>query len=132
MKRLFNYIKTTKLWALLMLPILLIIRLVVGIRYRAIRALLHLRARLQQATLRTAIYNADKDKEKTGRKNMVVFNSTQGVYEPVQKKLLKRIAKAKKPQAIRNGYRTAKAEKKAPISIHRVKVIENKSLYVTK
>jgi hypothetical protein len=43
-----------------------------------IKKLLSLRAKLQLGSLRVAIGEADKDKAKTDRKNMVVFNAYSG------------------------------------------------------
>jgi hypothetical protein len=87
---------------------------------------LALRAKLQIGSLREAIGGADKDKEKTGRKNMVVFNAHSGKYEPIQKKLLKAHAnstKNKSNKAMTEG-RKKMMEKKKParvIDIDKVK-----------
>jgi hypothetical protein len=97
-----------------------------------VKKLLAFRAKLQISSLRAAIGEADKDKEKTGRKNMVVFNTVSGKYEPIQKKLLKKAANAKEQSAVKNGFRAKKAKKKTSITSERVKQIEEKSLYVTK
>lgn len=100
-----------------------------------IQRLLNLRARLQISSLREAIQGADKDKQHTGRKNMVVFNSTAGKYEPVQKKLLKIASnntKNKNNKAMTPGrIRVMKKQKPRVFDPERVKQIENKSLYVT-
>jgi hypothetical protein len=103
-----------------------------------IKKLLSLRAKLQIGSLREAIGLADKDKEKTGRKNIVVFNSHSGKYEPLQKKGLKRLAengKNKSNKAMTDGRKRVLAKqkrKKRIIDQDKVKSIEEKSLYVTK
>jgi hypothetical protein len=104
-------------------------------KVRLIRYLLRLRAKLQISSLKEAIHDADKDKEKTGRKNMVVFNTTSGKYEPVQKKLLKaatRVGKNKSNKALTEGRkRMLKQTRERAFTNERVKQIEKKSLYVT-
>jgi hypothetical protein len=102
-----------------------------------VKRLLRMRARLQMGTLRHAIHDADDDKKKTGRKNMVVFNSTGGKFEPVQKKMLKKAAnltKNKSNKAMTKGRKKMLKGKKngRVINMDRVKQIEEKSLYVTK
>jgi hypothetical protein len=102
-----------------------------------VKKLLALRAKLQIGSLREAIGGADKDKEKTGRKNMVVFNAHSGKYEPIQKKLLKAHAnstKNKSNKAMTEGRKKMMVKKKPArvIDIDKVKSIEEKSLYVTK
>lgn len=103
-----------------------------------IKRLLALRAKLQIGSLRVAINEADKDKAKTGRKNMVVFNAYSGKYEPLQKKALKVYANAtknKSNKAMTEGRKKAMAQqkrKKRIIDSDRVKTMEEKSLYVTK
>lgn len=87
--------------------------------------------KLQLKTLRGAIAAADADKEKTGRKNMVVYNTTTKSFEPMQKKALKHAAKAKVQEEVKKGFRQPKAKKVTPIKSQRVRVIEKKSLYVT-
>lgn len=103
-----------------------------------VRKLLEMRARLQIRSLGVAIGEADKDKGKTGRKNMVVFNTVSGKYEPIQKKILKRAAEKDKNnsnKAMTEGRKRelAKQKRKKRIIDHdRAKRIEEKSLYVTK
>lgn len=101
-----------------------------------IKKLLSLRAKLQITSLKEAIGLADKDKEKTGRKNMVVFNTYSGKYEPLQKKLLKNAANATKNRsnkAMTEGRKKMLKKRKARIiDMNRVHQIEEKSLYVTK
>lgn len=98
--------------------------------------LLHvLRGRLHVQSLREAIHNADKDKEQTGRKNMVVFNTANAEFEPVQKRLLKFLAAKNKQK--NNGKRTdgrkkfTKPVKKRVLTGEKVKQVEKNSLYVT-
>ena len=102
---------------------------------KQIRKLLHRwNTKLQFASLRTAIHDADKNKIETGRKNIVVFNTSQSVFEPVQKKTLKAIAnnmKNKSNKAMTPGRKKMMKKHKRPVDIHRVKQIEKKSLYVT-
>jgi hypothetical protein len=104
-----------------------------------VRLLVRWRSKLQFGTLRQAIHDADDNKEATGRKNMVVFNSTSGQFEPVQKRMLKnatRAGKNKSNKAMTDGRKRMLAQNKGKkgrvISIDRVKHIEKKSLYVTK
>lgn len=106
------------------------------VRNWIIKRLLKLRAKLQIGSLRLAIDDADKDKENTGRKNMVVFNSHSGKFEPIQKKVLKAASKSgknKSNKAMTEGrVRMMKPKKKRYIDVNRVHQIEEKSLYVTK
>lgn len=88
---------------------------------RVVKFLLKIKSKHQLETLRTAIHAADSDKEKTGRKNMVIYNSTTKKFEPVQKKILKQVSKIQKQKGIK---RTMKSQ--------RIKQIEKKSLYVTR
>ena len=112
---------------------------------KQIVAWLHrLRGRLHIQSLRKAIIDADKDKEKTGRKNMVVMNTASGAFEPVQKRLLKFLSQKNKGDGDtgrvkvrrRNGRVKVVGRKKAKavnktITPERVHQIEKKSLYVT-
>lgn len=86
-----------------------------------IRFLFKIKTKYSLGTLREAIHEADNDKKKTGRKNMVIYNSTTKTFEPVQKKLLKQVANHNKRKKI-----------KSDININRIKQIEKKSLYVTR
>lgn len=101
-----------------------------------IKKLLSLRAKLQLGSLRVAIGEADKDKAKTDRKNMVVFNAYSGKYEPLQKKALKAHANSRKNKsnkAMTEGRKKMMKKKPARvIDMEKVKQIEEKSLYVTK
>jgi hypothetical protein len=96
-----------------------------------------IRAKLQIATLRTAIAEADKDKAETARKNMVVFNTLTGQFEPIQKKVLKGLSMATKNKnngALTEGRKRAlRMQKKKPryFTSEKVKETEKKSLYVT-
>jgi len=104
-------------------------------RKQLVSQLLKLKGKLHIHSLRKAINDADADKEETGRKNMVVFNTTTGEFEPVQKKLLKTAAKVTKNK--NNAARTkgrvkfAKPVKKRYITTERVNKTEKNSLYVT-
>lgn len=71
---------------------------------------------LRTQSLRKAIADADADKQKTKRKNIVVFNSDTQQFETVQKKQLKQAVKSK---AIKS------------LDWDRVKRIEKKALYAT-
>lgn len=88
---------------------------------------------MQLGTLRTAIHDADKDKAETDRKNIVVFNSTANIYEPVQKRMLKFVAKNKTQKKVANGFKQPKAyvKRNKSITLDRIKEVEKKSLYVT-
>lgn len=99
-----------------------------------------LAVRLHIRSLRTAINEADKDKEKTDRKNIVVFNTSSGSFEPVQKRLLKNVAHAGKntnnaaltKSRRRRGGVVAIGKKKTAVDTNKVKLVEKKSLYTTK
>lgn len=99
------------------------------------RWLIRLRGKLQIQSLRFAIEDADKDKAKTGRKNMVVFNKETGKFEPIQKRLLKvasRNSKNKSNKAMTDGRkRMMKQTKKRVFTPEKVKSLEKKSVYVT-
>lgn len=117
---------------LLIIPILLAFVLLLRVfRGRIRQWLIQLRAKLQIRSLRTAIADADKDKKETNRKNLVVFNTVSGKFEPLQKKMLKRMAAIKEQPKVLNGYKQQKAVKKYNITGDKVKVVEKKSLYST-
>lgn len=97
------------------------------IRMRVIR----LSHKLKMQTLRQAINDADKDKAKTGRKNIVVYDTDTQEYRTTQKKLLKSAANAKERLATPNGFRRPPAKKLTPLSHERVRTIERKSPYAT-
>lgn len=94
-----------------------------------------LKYKLQIQSLRSAIKEADDDKEETGRKNMVVFNQQGGNFETIQKNLLKRLAnknKNKNNAKMTEGRKKfMQKKKKTYITTDKVKTIEKKSLYVT-
>lgn len=120
------------------LPIILAIGTVLLLlrifRVRIVRWLIKLRSRLHIQSLRTAISEADKDKAETQRKNMVVFNTVSGQFEPLQKKVLKQIeqkGKNKNNGKMTEGRKKFMREKKKLLN-QPVKQIEEKSLYVTK
>jgi hypothetical protein len=116
--------------------ILLVMLPFIWIRNQVVKYLIRLRSKLHIRSLRTAINGADKDKDLTGRKNMVVFNTASGEYEPLQKRLLKNAARAgknKSNKAMTPGRKKMmKVRKKRILDPHRINQIENKSLYVTK
>lgn len=124
---------TIFLIAAIMITLLILIRI---FRKRIIQWLLRLRAKLQIQSLRKAIWDADKDKEKTDRKNLVVFNLSTGKYEPIQKKLLKiaaNVNKNKNNAAMTEGRkRFMKKRKERSFDPERIRTMEQKSLYVTK
>ena len=115
--------------------ILIIAILAFLFRNKLIEMLHVLRGRLHVESLREAINNADKDKEQTGRKNMVVFNTANSEFEPVQKRMLKFLAAKGKQK--NNGKKTdgrkkfAKPVKKRLLTGEKVKQVEKSSLYVT-
>lgn len=123
------------------LPIILslgvFILLIRVFRKAIVSYLLKLRGRLTVASIRNAIQEADKDKEKTGRKNMVVFNTASGSFEPVQKKLLKGIARKNRNRSNakqtdgRKRYLAQNPKEKSYLTSERVKTVEKKSLYTT-
>lgn len=103
-----------------------------------------LRGKLHVQSLREAIIDADKDKAKTGRKNIVVMNTASGAFEPVQKRLLKFLSNKNKGDGDtgrvkvrrKNGRVKVVARKKPKVinktvTAERVHQIEKKSLYVT-
>lgn len=102
-------------------------------RERIIKWLLALRASLKIQSLREAINGADADKKETMRKNMVVYNTAVGTYEPVQKRLLKQVerkGKNKNNAKMTEGRKRFMQQKKKHLSMP-VKELEKKSLYVT-
>lgn len=102
-------------------------------RMKILQWLLRLRARLRIQSLRGAIQEADKDKAETKRKNMVVFNTASGKYEPFQKQLLKNVqmaGKNKNNAKMTEGRLKFKKTKKK-LLIQDVRTMEEKSLYVT-
>ena len=120
------------------IPIILtigtIILLIRVFRVQILRWLIRLRAKLKVKSLREAIEDADKDKKKTGRKNMVVFNAASGRYEPLQKRILKAGAKSgrnKNNAKMTDGRKRMMKKKKRVVDPAIIKSIEEKSLYVT-
>lgn len=109
---------------------------IVRFRKWIILSLIRFRAKLRMTSLRFAIRDADKNKDETGRKNMVVFNTNSGHYEPIQKRLLKQAAKAGKNKSNKamTAGRKKFMQKSKPrvIDTDRAKQIEEKSLYVTR
>lgn len=77
-------------------------------------------ARLSIKSLRKAILDADKIKQTTGRKAIVVLNKSTNEYEAIEKKLLKRAAN------------NSKGKEDRVFTHQRVKIIQKKSPYVTR
>jgi hypothetical protein len=115
--------------------LLIITKPFIWIRNCVVKFLLRVRSKLHIRSLRQAINDADKDKSETQRKNMVVFNTASGEYEPLQKRLLKTAAKAgkNKSNAAMTKYRKKRTPKgkKRILDPQRINKIEEKSLYVT-
>lgn len=122
-------------WFIIILSFLSMVVMAILFRASIIKFLYRLRSKLQIHSLREAINEADKNKEETGRKNMVVFNSHSGKYEPLQKRILKaasRLNRNKSNKAMTEGRKKMmKAKKSRTFTNDRVKQIEKKSLYVT-
>lgn len=76
-------------------------------------------------SLRHAIAQADANKAENGRKTIVIYNSTAGQYETLEKKKLKQVANLGKNKSTHQTRHRI-------INHDRVKTIEKKSLYVTK
>lgn len=85
-----------------------------------ISGLLKLRGKLQMASLREAIHDADKLHQETGRKHLVVYDQAEQEFIPVAKRALKDQHKKRK---LTKG--------KAGMKLGRVKQIEKKSVYAT-
>lgn len=105
--------------------------------FRALIAnrLIKLRSKMRMNTLREAIGKADADKEKTGRKNIVVFNNVSGAYEPLQKRLMKVAHKVQKgkgqPSQTKYRKKHPKRIKPSRFTNDRIHQLEKKSAYVT-
>lgn len=100
-------------------------------RFRIRKWLGRMSIKLQLGSIRNAIIEADKDKDATKRKNIVVFNTDTKKFEPAQKRLLKFVSKNKKQKKVPNGYRQPKSYRTNNVSVSRVKEIEKESVYVT-
>lgn len=95
---------------------------------------------MQIGSLKNAIKAADADKEATGRKNIVIFNSTQKQFETVQKKVLKFAASKNKGKKVLRGAKKRDDGSKIAMNgsgkrfmdYERVSKLENKSLYATR
>lgn len=87
-------------------------------------------------SLRKAIGDADADKERTSRKNIVVYDTDDREFKPVHKRTIKQVANMTKNKSNRKqteGAKKMNKKRKAPVlTMDRVKNIEKKSLYVTK
>lgn len=123
---------------MIVLIIVFIVLLVTAIllrvyRMKVLQWVMNLRSILRIRSLRVAIKDADKDKEDTKRKNMVLFNTHSGEYEPLQKKLLKHIERKSKNKnnAKQTPGRKKFAQRKKKILNSSVNEIQKKSLYVT-
>lgn len=106
--------------------------LVIVFKQKIIALLVSFKNKLFIKSLRHAINDADADKDKTGRKNMIVWNTASQQFEPIQKKQLKKMATIKKQPSVQNGYRVPKAKKVTSLTTSVVKKTEKRSLYVTK
>lgn len=103
-----------------------------ALRVFLINQLLKLRARLQMATMREAIQAADKIKQQTGKKVLVVYNNATKQWEPLEKQLLKLAhKKMKKVNANRRRKRGKEKIEGTGMTLERVKVIEKKSVYAS-
>lgn len=103
-------------------------------RHRIIKYLLRLRVKVRISSLRGAIHEADENKEKTGRKNMVI-QKPDGFFETVQKRRMKaasNLTKNKNNAKLTPGRKKFMKKKERLFEPGRLKEIENKSLYVTK
>lgn len=111
-------------------------RIINWIRALIANRLIKLRSKMRMNSLREAIGKADSDKEKTGRKNIVVFNNHSGAYEPLQKKLMKVAHKVQKGkgQPAQTKYRQKRSKRVKPsrFTNDRIHQLENKSAYVTR
>ena len=119
------------------LPIILtigtIILLVRVFRKHIIRYLLRLRVKVRMVSLREAIHDADDNKSKTGRKNLVI-QKPDGFFEPVQKRRMKvasNLSKNKNNAKMTPGRRKFMKKKERLFEPERLKEIEDKSLYAT-
>ena len=91
-------------WIVLAGVLATLVLLAVVLKKRLVAWLHYLRGKLHIESLRKAINDADADKQKTGRKNIVVMNTTTGSFEPAQKRLLKFLAAKGKNK--NNGKKT--------------------------
>jgi hypothetical protein len=119
-----------------------VLKIINLVRFAIVNKLWKIKARLNVVSLRMAIDQADKSQAMTGRKMIVIFNSSSMEYEAVEKQTLKAVANIKKVngQPAHTKYRKRNAEnivagsraKIGSITHHRVHRIEKRSLYVTK
>jgi hypothetical protein len=105
------------------------------IRRAIVGALVRLKVKLQRQSLREAIHGADQDKAQTGRKNMVVYNTASGQYEPWQKRLLKLAARKDKNTSNKahtpGRKKMMQKRRRRILDTEKVHRIEKRSLYVT-
>ena len=118
----------------IILTIVTIILLLRVFKKPIISYLLRLRVKIRMVSLREAIHEADDDKAKTMRKNMVV-QKPDGFFETIQKSKMKALDNATKNKnnaQMTPGRRKFMAKKKERLfEPERIKEIENKSLYAT-
>lgn len=128
--------KVVFLLAIVVTIILTIVFILRANRERVFKWLSLHRMKLRVNSARVAIKDADKNKEETGRKNMVVYNNASQAYEPIQKRLLKYVAKKQKNKsnkAMTPGRKRMMRGKKKRVFINNdgVKGLEKNSIYVT-
>lgn len=95
-----------------------------ALRTALIAGLLKLRAKLQIASMRDAIKEADTLHEETGKKYLVVYNKATKEWEPIAKQQLK--AAHKRHKAFVRGK-----VKDDGITLERAKQIEKRSVYAS-
>jgi hypothetical protein len=120
---------------------LLIISIIVGFitllrifRKPIVKRLVKIRASLKIRSLRHAIQEADHNKASTFRKTMVVYNTSSGEYETLEKKILKKASylnRNKNNAKLTEGRKKFMKKKARAFDHDRVKNMEKKSLYVT-
>lgn len=119
-----------------MLIVRLIVKFIFFIRNLLAKYLFRLRSKLRMDSLREAIGKADGIKKDTGRKAIVVFDNRAGSYDAFTKRVLKAVTNKRKikGQPAQTEYRKKRPVKKSPgrFTVDRVKMIEKKSMYVTK
>jgi hypothetical protein len=104
---------------------------------KGIRSGLKFRAQLQLKSLPLAIKEADEDKDKTGRKNLVSLSAIDGNYKPYQKKVLKQVAAANKNKSNaaltpgRKRWLRLNGKKKRVLDYDKVKEAEKRAVYAT-
>lgn len=119
------------------IPIILIIGTIIFLlrvfRPQITRFLTRLQVKIRMQSLRSAINEADENKSKTGRKNIVV-PTHDGFFEPVQKRKMKaasNLTKNKNNAKHTPGRLKFMKKKQRLFQPERIKEIEDKSLYAT-